>query len=254
MVNEPDILQAKVEKSGITAVECEGDANGEISIVASGGTPDYIYSADGGQTWKQTATIGTLASGNHHIVVKDEKGCIANTKVYVPVGQRMPIAGFYTNYQAGQFVNLTNTSLFAESYTWRIDGETYSTEDVSHTFTSDGSYDVKLTATNVCGSNELTKTIDVIRTSVESEVSAMQISAYPNPTNGKFELQFEGIAAQTNVNVRIMDITGKVVYTDRFEYQYDKRMYDIGKLSQGVYMLEVNTGNTIRILKIVKDQ
>lgn len=52
-----------------------GNANGEITVTASGGTAPLQYSADNGTTFQSSANITGLAGGNYTIVVEDNTGC-----------------------------------------------------------------------------------------------------------------------------------------------------------------------------------
>ncbi|NOR86403.1 MAG: hypothetical protein GQ527_02215, partial [Bacteroidales bacterium] len=55
---------------------CYGDHTGIITVMASGGTPDYIYSIDAGNTWQVSNIFSNLPSANYEVVVKDTHDCI----------------------------------------------------------------------------------------------------------------------------------------------------------------------------------
>src|ERR1700742_1197670 len=57
------------------------NADGAIQLVASGGTPPYTYSWDGGQTYAPTPTVMTnLQQGyGQNFLVRDANGCLAGT-------------------------------------------------------------------------------------------------------------------------------------------------------------------------------
>lgn len=62
-----------------TDVTCNGGTDGELTITASGGTPPYEYSSDGGAIFGPGATITGLAAGTYDIVVRDATGCLQTT-------------------------------------------------------------------------------------------------------------------------------------------------------------------------------
>ncbi len=70
------IIEAPELKATSTAtnVKCNGDADGTITVTASGGTPPYTYSYDGG-LFVASNTIGGLSGGSHSITVKDASNC-----------------------------------------------------------------------------------------------------------------------------------------------------------------------------------
>ena len=57
-----------------TDVKCNGDADGTITVTASGGTPPYTYSFDGGPFGASNTASG-LSGGNHNITVRDAANC-----------------------------------------------------------------------------------------------------------------------------------------------------------------------------------
>ena len=62
----------------------------------------------------------------------------------------------------GLLVNFTNASLNADSYSWDFgDGETSTEMSPSHTYASDGTYNVSLTATNSGGSAEASESLEL---------------------------------------------------------------------------------------------
>lgn len=55
---------------------CNGNANGSLSVSATGGTPPYLYSIDG-TNFSSSTTIGGLIAGNYLVTVKDANNCTA---------------------------------------------------------------------------------------------------------------------------------------------------------------------------------
>ena len=58
-----------------TDVLCNGDASGEIDIIASEGTAPYEYSIDNGVTYETTALFTGLAAGDYDVMVRDANLC-----------------------------------------------------------------------------------------------------------------------------------------------------------------------------------
>ena len=54
---------------------CYGDANGQISLTANGGTPFYEYSLNGGVSWQYLSTFSGLEEGFYNATVRDSLGC-----------------------------------------------------------------------------------------------------------------------------------------------------------------------------------
>jgi gliding motility-associated-like protein len=54
---------------------CYGDENGQISLTATGGTPFYEYSLNGGVSWQHLSTFIGLEEGLFNATVRDSLGC-----------------------------------------------------------------------------------------------------------------------------------------------------------------------------------
>ena len=71
---EPPALN--IDSEVATPTLCFGSSDGSITIAASGGTPPYLYSIDGGTTYLANGGIFTgLAAGNYDVSVEDSRGC-----------------------------------------------------------------------------------------------------------------------------------------------------------------------------------
>lgn len=58
-------------------------ANGEITITATGGTPTYTYSIDGGTTYSPTNNFTGLTATNYNLSVQDANGCTTTGAIVV---------------------------------------------------------------------------------------------------------------------------------------------------------------------------
>ena len=68
-----------IDSETATNISCNGMGDGSISIVVSGGTAPYTFSADGGITFQNNGgNFAGLGAGNYDIVVRDNNGCQAN--------------------------------------------------------------------------------------------------------------------------------------------------------------------------------
>lgn len=70
-VGQPDLIQINVETGDIT---CAGGRDGELTILASGGTSPFTYSLDGKSFTTNPRFIGRKA-GEYTLYVKDSNGC-----------------------------------------------------------------------------------------------------------------------------------------------------------------------------------
>ncbi len=118
-----------------------GDANGTLSVAASGGTGAYTYAWSNGAT---TATVTGLAAGSYSVTVTDAKGCTATTSGTVRASGSVdlsivtatpPICAGGTDGRV--VLTLGNSGLVSQSY--RLNGVTQT--DSVFTGLSAGSYE-----------------------------------------------------------------------------------------------------------------
>ncbi len=78
-ITEPTQL---VATTAITAVRCNGENNGIINVMPSGGVSPYQYSINGGLNW-QSNSVFNVPAGNYTITIKDFNACIAARNITV---------------------------------------------------------------------------------------------------------------------------------------------------------------------------
>ncbi len=61
--------------------DCDANVTGIFEVIASGGTPDYQYSIDGGITYQTNNTFEVTSNGDYTITVKDANGFTIDTTV-----------------------------------------------------------------------------------------------------------------------------------------------------------------------------
>lgn len=84
-VNEPTMLSFTASETPET---CDAD-NGTIEFTASGGTPIYNYSVDGGDTFSGAALFTDLSPGYYDLYLEDSNGCNADT-IYLVTSEPVP--------------------------------------------------------------------------------------------------------------------------------------------------------------------
>ncbi len=77
----------------------------------------------------------------------------------------------------------------------------------------------------------------------------VKITIYPNPVQNLLNIQLSDIQLVTG-SIQIFDVSGRVVTSQNFET--DKFSIDVSNLTQGVYILQINTEAFTQKLKFVK--
>lgn len=155
--------------------------NGSIKINVSRGIPPYIYALSETEQ-SPFSTFNNLSSGDYQVSVTDAGGC--TTIIPLTLGERdnAPIANFELNFDDldGTF---TNTTQNGTTYRWDFgDGNNANTTDANHSFTTEGTYMICLTASNDCGTDTYCEeyTIEALNTNKSFEFDFGEVSGAIN--------------------------------------------------------------------------
>jgi PKD repeat protein len=120
-------------------------------------------------------------------------------------------------------------------------GTNAASQNPSVKFTANGNYSVKLLATNVAGSDSLTKSnyITVGTTGInDTKANTEACNIYPNPTSDYVNIS---IPAQTKITTTtITNLEGKVLQTYN---QLKENKIDVSGLPNGLYFLKITLNN-----------
>lgn len=92
----------------------------------------------------------------------------------------------------------------------------------------------------------------LLTVSGDIKVYESNVQVYPNPFNNTLNISFNGIAS-TNADFVITDIIGKVVFTSKITNTSQTNSFsEFESLKPGVYFINISTGQSSSIMKIVK--
>lgn len=132
-----------------------------------------------------------------------------------------------------------NGSGTADNYTWNFgDGGSSSSEDPSHTYTSEGNFEVILT-----GELDGCENSDTIGVNVSgfAEVSGFKyevFDVFPNPTDGVVLIDFNNDVNQ-KITCQLMDLNGKLIYSESLEMQLGEVRLNLESVQDGIYFLHL---------------
>ncbi len=145
-------------------------------------------------------------------------------------------------------VTFTNASIGATSYLWIFgDGETSTEENPVHDYI-DGDFDVTLIAANECVSDTFYLTVSIL-TSVDEHNPENNFSLSPNPTKGKFKIQFRD--TRDLVSVKIYNLSGKLL--DEHSYVSVDEEINISSYPSGIYIVRIESKGAQQTLRVVKE-
>ncbi len=154
-------------------------------------------------------------------------------------------------------VNFSSTSTDAETHVWDFgDGNTFADiANPSYGYASPGSYEVTLTVTNICGSEELTQTVVVVANGTTDITNRIgKLVAAPNPFSGECWVGYELEKPFEAANLVITNVLGEVVKNIRIEANNGQLEIGNELSSGGVYFVSMvvdgQVGKAIRVVRI----
>ncbi len=156
IINDPAAISI-VSESATDKSSC-GTDDGEITLVANGGTPPLSYSIDGGITFANTTGLFTgLSAGNYDIAIQDASGCpkTGSTLTINDISGIVITSEATTNATAcgvndGTIIIVASDTT-GSSLSYSIDGgSTFPNTDGVFTGLSKGIYNVVVNNANLC--------------------------------------------------------------------------------------------------------
>lgn len=241
-----------------------------------------IYTTDGGATWTEevnlsysaneffenvypSSTKTTVGDKVHAQWIQDnEPGNAFETELPDPIANHdviyngwdfshfdpyNPTADFTFEVTPGTAsVLFTNASVAADTYSWFFDdGGTATTNLVSttvpHTYTTNGDFDVCLTATNVYGVNVTCKTVTITAVGITDIALDKALEIYPSPSDGNVHVALSG-TEYGNATVEVHNMLGELMTAPvMFNTTGGSIDLNLTGLANGNYMVKVITEN-----------
>ena len=209
--------------------------------VSSDQNPNHTYSGVG--TYNVELTASNSVSG-----------CSDVTSMAIEVNEA-PVASFSHSENANT-ATFNNTSIGGSTYHWDFgDGNSSTMENPTHTYAGGGIYTVLLTVTNNCGTDTISDTVIILIVDVLDPTGISDLKVYPNPTGGRTRIQAIVNTPINTLNVEILDMSGRIVWQDISTNHsgYINAELDLSDLSEGLYQLQLTSGNH-RILRKISIQ
>ena len=240
---EPDQLVADVN---VQDPVCAGE-EGNVTVLASGGTAPYAYSWSTGQI----GSAEHIPSGAVTIQVSDANGC-ALPPIPVEVAEGVsPEAVLIVdepNIAVGAALSLSSGSDPDLAHLWDLGDGTTSTElALEHTYAAPGTYVVSLTVNDGTCSSSTTVTITVGATTGQAEQTTQTTRAWYSNGSILVEHAFNN---ELPVYVRVLSVTGQVLYDGRYAATPARITVTNEPLTTGVWFVQVANATDLRTFRI----
>jgi len=163
----------------------------------------------------------------------------------------IPIANFTAKPNA-LVTTFTNTSTNAIRYRWNFgDDSTSTVANPVHTYAKEGTYTVKLIASNACRTVERTVVITVTTVGTNDLGDAAQARILPNPTAGDFTVELESHIADTG-RFNLLDAQGRLIKSVTISIQPGKQLIPFNGLNlpKGLYQVQVQLSSASQTFSV----
>lgn len=214
---------------------CDG-----ASITLGGSDPNATYVWSTGQT---SQSINITLAGDYILVCTDQNNCTADDTVGVTAFVS-PSANFAFDTTNCPIVTFTDQSIGTPT-AWDWDfGDltgTSTQQNPNYTYLGGGQFNTVLTVTNECGSNMITKLVEITCLVGMDEALQGQITIYPNPSDGLFQIGFEALQAD-EVTLEVTDLFGRTLLEQELDQTVGtfRQNVDLRAQPKGAYLLRLN--------------
>ncbi len=223
-------------------VSCFGEADGDIDVTMTGGTPpyDFLWS-----TGAMTEDLFNMASGNYTVLISDDAGCLfASTyEIESPV----PVSVNFLTTPADNGSNGSATALGSGGtapYTYNWDGP----QTATIIGLSAGTYSVTVTDANGCTAEG---SVLLGTSSTDNIDGLLDFNLFPNPTDGAFSI-LANFSKSENVDLVVYNVLGQKVFYQQVSGTEVDVAIDIRSGSAGTYLVELRTETGRLVRKVVK--
>lgn len=233
---------APVVDLGVDDTLCIGSA----LVLDAGPGISYLWSnGDTTRTLSFQTITEPFPDSLFSVLVTNEFGLIGTDTILISIADTIPVASFDVQILGGTASFSNTSSGDFSNYLWRFgDGDSSTELSPNHFYPVNGEYIVSLYASNACGESQVQDTLRITATSVEEEILT-GLSVYPNPSQGIFEVELEGLQLE-DVIFRVFTYTGELIFekeagTIRSTYKTQIALPET--LVHGIYFLQIHASH-----------
>jgi PKD repeat protein len=167
----------------------------------------------------------------------------------------MPIANFLTSIN-GNMVTFNNTTNWAKYFVWDFgDGSTDSVfannTSITHVYSNNGSYEVKLEAHNYYQVNTTLQNIQIGNAQGIVVEKGNTFEFIPSGAENTYQLNIS-LNQPQDVSILITDVSGKPVRTMLMKAQKEiSHTFQLSGMAKGIYILQVNSRESSFVRKVI---
>ncbi len=228
------------------------------SIILSGALPaNGYYSGVGVDSATGAFDPATAGVGSHIITYTytDTSGCTNNA-------QQTQVVNAFPSIDLGADQNICNNHSVTldagagfASYLWSTGATTQTITLDSNDFNvGNNDYSVEVTNADNCGNSDtVTLIVDPCTGILTPVLNGTDISVFPNPNNGQFQIDINGLENQ-NYDLGIYNSIGSKVFAKEFNYSGQGTQsfkFDFNTYPKGIYFIKLQSEGKIRVNRLI---
>jgi PKD repeat protein len=167
-----------------------------------------------------------------------------------------PTSSFTYNNSTPQSYQFTSTSTGnPTTYLWDFgDGQSSVQPNATNIYAAAGTYTVCLIVSDTCGSDTSCNTVLVNVIGVNDPNAAFQVELWPNPSQDRVTVKVS-LPELGALKLRITDMAGRELFSlspSATGLTWQQQL-DLSSLAQGMYFLEVRSGDLVRTTKLMME-
>lgn len=240
----------EISTGDLTRIVCVGD---EVEFAEMSDNVDaWMWTFEGADEATSAAASPVVTYSNAgtydvNLLITNEYGEAQESFVDVVTVITVPsveIAGV----QSDNVIDLEAIVSGATTIEWDFgDGNRSMDTNTSHTYTSNGTYTVTLTASNQCG--ETTSTLEyIVNTLTVTEGDLERMRIYPIPTNNYLNIELDNRDGE-EITATMLDVSGRQIMSSIF--RNNKHSLDVSALPNGTYMIKLQGESATHYRKVL---
>ncbi len=206
---------------------------GTLQLTASGGNIYNWFSQQSGGNTIYTGQIFStpqLNSSTTYYVSNSAGNCTSSRIAVQAVIKDIP--------EKPQITQISSDKLYCSeiglNYEWKLNNVLLNENTREIDINAQGDYTVSVEGFNGCFSL-LSEEYNVTLTSIANSEKSKPFKVYPNPTYGKLTIEIP--QPEVNSKIKVIDLTGKIIYSERISGSSLKKKIVLELYTPGVYFL-----------------
>ena len=250
-ISEPEELVLDWEL--ITSLQCFGDSNASGSLLANGGTGEYLYQINDGVVTDNPSIEG-LGAGDYTANVSDENACVTTTNFTIdePLEIELEVTDIIndTGSENGSFTVIpTNGN---PPYMYSVNGAEFVSSNIFLNLPA-GDYFVVVQDAAGCEVT-ITVTINLIDQVFEPGFGVEDLQLWPNPFSNQVWMEIDLASAQ-NLQFEVYTIHGQQLSRQTQQLGQGKHRFQLesmANLPAATYLLSVKNAEKNWYFKLIK--